>query len=435
MLDKNSRNSSKPPSTDSHARKKPNVKSQRKKSDRSIGGQNGHPGTTLTMNDEPDEVIVHPVDKCANCGRSLASVSSDYQRRQVFDIPSITVKCIEHHCQIKTCPKCSHVNKAVFPDSVTQATQYGHRVKSFAVYLHINQLLPYQRVTNLLFDILGCKISPATIINTENICFDKLEGFEKEVKYLLKQSHAINLDETGMRINAVGNWLHVAGTGKLTYYFAHRKRGSEAMGAMDILPGYTGVATHDFWKPYHKYQCQHSLCNAHLLRELTGVCENTDQLWTKMMGDLLMCTKDHADNDLLDAELIQRFSEDYDHITHFGMNENPPDPQSNVQPKKRGRKKQTTAKNLLDRFIGYKEDILRFMYDPNVAFDNNQAERDIRMTKVQQKISGTFRSEQGAKNFCRIRGYISTVHKNSLSVIDSISAIFNGNSRLPLVQN
>jgi transposase len=154
-----------------------------------------------------------------------------------------------------------------------------------------------------------------------------------------------------------------------------------------------------------------------------------------MMGDLLMCTKDHADNGLLDAELIQRFSEDYDHITRFGMNENLHDPQSNVQPKKRGRKKQTTAKNLLDRFIGYKEDILRFMYDPNVAFDNNQAERDIRMTKVQQKISGTFRSEQGAKNFCRIRGYVSTVHKNSLSVIDSISAIFRGDSVIPLLQN
>ena len=435
MLDKNSRNSSKPPSTDSHTRKKPNVKSQRKKSDRSVGGQNGHPGTTLRMNDEPDEVIVHPVDKCASCGRSLASVSSDYQRRQIFDIPPINLKCIEHRCQIKTCPKCSHVNKAVFPDGVTQPTQYGHQAKSVAVYLCINQLLPYKRVASLFSDLLGCKISPGTIVNIVRSCFGKLEPFESEVKCLLKQSPVINLDETGMRINAVGNWLHVAGTGKLTYYFAHSKRGSEAMDAMGILPGYTGIATHDFWKPYHKYQCQHSLCNAHLLRELTGVCENTDQLWPRMMGDLLMCTKDHADNGLLDAEIIQRFSEDYDHITRFGMNENPPDPKSNVQPKKRGRKKQTTAKNLLDRFIGYKEDILRFMYDPNVAFDNNQAERDIRMTKVQQKISGTFRSEQGARNFCRIRGYVSTVHKNSLSVIDSISAIFRGDSVIPLLQN
>jgi hypothetical protein len=245
----------------------------------------------------------------------------------------------------------------------------------------------------------------------------------------------INLDETGMRINATRNWLHVAETNKLTYYFPHKKRGSEAMDAMGILPGYTGVATHDFWKPYNKYDCQHSLCNAYLWRELTGASENSDQQWPKIMADLLMCIKHHVDNGLLDPELTQRFSKDYDHITCFGMSENPPDLESNVQSRKRGRKKQTTAKNLLDRFIGFKEDILRFMYDPNVPFDNNQAERDIRMTKVHQKISGTFRSEQGARNFCRIRGYVSTVSKNSLSVIDSINAIFYRNSLIPLLQN
>jgi len=203
------------------------------------------------------------------------------------------------------------------------------------------------------------------------------------------------------------------------------------MDAMGILPGYTGVATHDFWKPYNKYDCQHSLCNAHLLRELTGVSQNSDQQWPKMMGDLLMCIKHHVDNDFLDTKLIQRFSEDYDHITCFGMNENAPDPESNVRSKKRGHKKQTIARNLLDRFIGYKKDILRFMYDLNVSFDNNLAERDIRMTKVQQKISGTFRSEQGARNFCRIRGYVSTISKNSISVIDAISAIFDGKSFVP----
>ncbi|WP_342306458.1 IS66 family transposase [Methanolobus sp. ZRKC5] len=435
MLEKNSRNSSKPPSTDSYARNKPTLKSQRKKTNKHVGGQNGHPGTTLRINDDPDEVIVHPVNQCVNCGRSLASVPSDYERRQVFDIPPITINCIEHRCEIKTCPKCSHVNKALFPDGVTQPTQYGHRVKSFAVYLHTYQLLPYQRVTKLFSDILGCKISPATLVNTERSCFEKLGAFENTVKHLLKESPVINLDETGMRINAVRNWLHVAGTDKLTYYFAHRKRGSEAMDAMGILPGYTGVATHDFWKPYNKYECQHSLCNAHLLRELTGASENSDQQWPKIMSDLLICIKHHVDNDLLDTELIQRFSEDYDHITCLGVNENPPDPESNVRSKKRGRKKQTTVKNLLDRFIGHKEDILRFMYDQNVPFDNNQAERDIRMTKVQQKISGTFRSEQGAKNFCRIRGYVSTVNKNSESVIDAISAIFYGNSFVPKLQN
>ena len=435
ILDKNSCNSSKPPSTDSYARKKPKVKAQRKKSDRSAGGQNGHPGTTLRMNDEPDELVVHHIDKCIKCGGSLVSVSPDYERRQVFDIPLITIKCIEHRCEIKKCPECSHMNKAVFPDGVTQPTQYGHRVRSFAVYLHTNQLLPYQRVVKLFSDILGCRISPATIVNIERNCYDKLEAFESGVRHLLKQSHAINLDETGLRINASRNWLHVAGTKNLTYYFVHKKRGSQAMDAMGILPGYTGVATHDFWKTYYKYDCQHSLCNAHLLRELTGVAENSDQKWPKLMSDLLVCIKHQVDNGLLDTELIQKFSEDYDHITCYGMNEIPPDPESDVQSKKRGRKKQTAAKNLLDRFIRFKEDILRFMYDPDVSFDNNQAERDIRMTKVQQKISGTFRSEQGARNFCRIRGYVSTVNKKSLSVIDPISEIFNGNPLVYLLQN
>lgn len=149
-------------------------------------------------------------------------------------------------------------------------------MKSFAVYLHNYQLIPYQRICKLFTDILGCKISPATIVSTEHDCFEKLEAFETEVKQVLTQSPVINLDETGLRINASRNWLHVAGTDKLTYYFAHKKRGSEAMDAMGILPAYTGVATHDFWKPYNKYDCQHSLCNAHLLRELTGVSENSD---------------------------------------------------------------------------------------------------------------------------------------------------------------
>ncbi len=201
------------------------------------------------MNDNPDEIIVHHADKCTNCGSSLASIPSGYERRQVFDIPPINITCIEHRCEIKTCPKCSHVNKTVFPEGVTKPTQYGPQIKSSAIYLHIYQLLPYHRVTSLFSDMLGCRISTATIVNIVHSCFDKLEPFENEVKHLLKQSPVINLDETGLRINASCNWLHVAGTKTLTYYFPHRKRGSEAMNAMGILPGYTGVVTHDFWKP------------------------------------------------------------------------------------------------------------------------------------------------------------------------------------------
>jgi len=437
-LNKNSRNSSKPPSTDVYAPKKPKPKGRRIKSGKKVGGQKGHPGTTLRMVDNPDEIVIHKVDQCSHCHTSLED--KDYERRQTFDIPPVRLYSTEDRAEIKLCSKCGHINTADFPEDVTQSVQYGLRLRAFAVYLHDYQLIPYDRSCELLSDVYGCEISPATLIRAENECFEGLEEFENVIKDALLQSPVIHSDETGVRIKGIRNWLHVACTANMTYYFAHPKRGSEAMDEMGILQNYKGVIVHDFWKAYYKYLCDHGLCDTHLLRELTNISENYEQKWSGQMEDLLLVIKGCVDetretSDSLTARQIKDFETMYDYITKMGLEENPPPLDLDTKPKKRGRKKQTKPKNLLDRFVGYKGDILRFMYDFKVPFANNLAERDVRMMKVQQKISGTFRSVQGACSFCRIRGYISTVKKNELSVIDAIGAVFDGKPFVPFLDS
>ncbi len=437
-LNKNSRNSSKPPSTDNFAHEKPNPKSRRIKSGKKAGGQEGHVGTTLTLVDNPDETEVYNVCRCKNCGKDLHNeIAIDYERRQVFDIPPVKMSVTEHRGEIKVCP-CGCINNADFPEDVKYSVQYGPRLTSLAVYLHDYQLIPYDRCCELLSDVCGCEISPATLIRAQNLCFERLEEFENEIKKLLSQSPVINFDETGTRINGQRSWLHVASTSQMTYYMAHEKRGSEAMDDMEILPNFNGTAVHDFWKPYYKYDCDHSLCNSHLIRELTGIYDNYNQSWSNDMKALLLDIKRCVDetrntSDNLETDQIRDFVEKYDAITKIGLEENPPPliPIPQDQAKKRGKKSQSKPKNLLDRFVGYKNDILRFMYDFEVPFENNQAERDVRMMKVQQKISGTFRSTQGAVWFCRIRGYISTVKKNKISVINAIQDVFSGKAFIP----
>jgi transposase len=440
-LNKNSSNSSKPPSTDAFVNKKPRTKSLRKKSGKKPGGQEGHQGITLKKVDNPNEIKPHKVDRCEKCSKNIEDVeATDYEGRQVFDIPPITVQIIEHRAEIKKCPYCDHITKADFPEDIKHPVQYGPNIASLSVYLHDYQLIPYERSCELLSDVCGCEISPATLIRAEQICFENLEDYEKEIKNFLRQSDVVNFDETGLKVESKRNWLHIASTDKMTCYFSHPKRGSEAMDEMNILPDFKGTAVHDFWKSYFKYACIHSLCNSHLLRELNGVYENYNQRWSKDMGDLLIEIKTIVDDkreivDHLEPVYIEYFEEKYNKITRIGLEENPPPLIPHKQLKKRGRKKQTAAKNLLDRFIGYKSDILRFMYDFEVPFDNNQAERDGRMMKLQQKISGTFRSIKGAVSFCRIRGYISTVKKNKLSVIDNIKDAIDGKPFIPLQQD
>jgi transposase len=286
-LNKNSHNSSKPPSTDSLAREKPNPKSSRIKSGKKPGGQPGHVGKTLALVDNPDFTEIHEVKRCKNCDKNLEDEEVDsYEIRQVFDIPPVKIIVTEHRAEIKIC-SCGCTNKGKFPEEAPNPVQYGNRVTGLAVYLHDYQLIPYGRSCELLSDVCGCDISPATLIKAENICYEKLECFENEVKNLLHESPVVHFDETGYRVNGQRNWLHVACTEKMTYYLPHPKRGSEAMDDMGILPGFKGTAVHDFWKSYFKYDCKHSLCNVHTTRELTGILENYDQQWTNEMKALM----------------------------------------------------------------------------------------------------------------------------------------------------
>ena len=429
-LNNNSRNSSKPPSTDEFVK----PKSQRKKSGKSSGGQKGHKGNTLKMSDTPDHRVVHTVDNCQSCGLSLEEVLPNCaEKRQVYDLPPLQVEVTEHIVQSKVCPFCGKENKACFPEQVTHPVQYGRNLKGLLVYLNQYQMLPYERLVELFSDLFNHPISEGTLYNTNRTVYEALKLTEDEIVEQLINSTTVHFDETGMRVEGKRQWMHVASTEKLTHYAYHTKRGSEATDAIGILPEFQGTAVHDFWKSYLNYKCSHALCNAHHIRELTGIMELTGQKWPQEMIDLLLEIKEAVENRKAQAKelypkQIVAFEQKYDEILQKGFLVNPPPVKERG---KRGRPKQSKAKNLLDRLQGYRKETLAFMYDFQVPFDNNLAERDLRMVKVKQKISGVFRSNYGAKMYCRIRGYISTARKNSVPVLAAIKSALEGNPFVP----
>jgi len=431
-LNKNSRNSNKPPSTDEFVK----PKSSRKKSGKATGGQKGHKGHTLKMTDEPDQTVKHSVATCRGCGHSLEEVPPhEVERRQVFDLPPLKIIATEHQVESKVCPDCGLENKASFPERVDLPVQYGNNLKGLLIYLNQYQMIPYERLVELVQDVFGHPISEGTLFNANRAAYEALASAEEEVIKQLINSSVIHVDETGMRVEGKRQWLHVTSTEALTHYAYHAKRGAEATADIGILPEYKGVSVHDFWKPYLKYDCDHALCNVHHVRELTGIIEQTGQQWPQEMLDLLLEIKTVVDERRaaateLNPEEIKSFEHRYDQIIAKGYAENPPPPADSVK-KTRGRKKQSKAKNLLDRLAEHQRETLSFMHNFNVPFDNNQAERDLRMMKVKQKISGVFRSDQGAKIFCRIRGYISTAGKNSIPVLEAVRIALEGSPFVP----
>lgn len=429
QIAQNSRNSSKPPSSDGPQKPKP--RNLRIKTGRKPGGQKGHKGHTLKMLQNPDHTIVHPVNQCSYCACSLGKqLPIDMEKRQEFDLPPLKLEVTEHQAQIKLCLNCGQLNKAKFPENVKAPTQYGPRLKATAVYLKNYQLLPYERTRELLCDLFSCELSEGTLANINNDCFDLLNDTSQKITKQLIKAPVINVDETGARVEGKRQWLHVVSTPELTYYDIHQKRGGEAIDDIGILPLFQGRAIHDFWKPYFKYDCSHGLCNAHHLRELFFLHEQQNQAWAKRMIDCLIDIKNAVDktketSNCLLKEQIHQFEKRYQQIIDEGYTENPILAKS-AKKKKRGRRKKSKARNLIERLDEYRNEALAFMYDFNVPFDNNLAERDIRMMKVQQKISGTFRSLTGAKTFCRIRSYISTAKKNAVNIIDAIRDAFEG---------
>lgn len=377
-LNKNSQNSSKPPSTD--GLQKPAPKSQRGKSGKKSGGQNGHTGRTLLQVESPDVIEIHQPAHCSGCNTSLLEVAAHgFERRQVFEIPEPKLNVIEHRCEKKKCPGCGKQNIAQFPAGVEQPVQYGPLAKGLITYLQNYQFLSYERLSQFFNDIYGVRISQGTVYNTTKTAYRNLAGFETWVKERLVASKVLHADETGLRVLT-------------TLYF-----------------------NFDF--------IRHGLCNAHLLRELTSVLENTNQSWAKdmrhLLGKLNKATK-LPENWPSEVE-IQAFEQEYRQILERGYEQT-----GGVQPEKR-----TVARNLWERFVIRQQQVLLFMYDSSVPFDNNQAERDVRMAKVKQNVSGCFRSKAGADYFARIRGYISTARKNGENVLIALQNAFLGRPYMP----
>jgi len=377
QLAKDSHNSSKPPSSDGLAKPKP--KSLRPPSERPTGGQPGHPGRTLRMVEKPERTVRHPVERCSGCGRWLTQQAPDrVERRQVFDLPAPKLEVTEHQAEVKTC---ACLNRAAFPPEAAAPVQYGPHVKSAAVYLRDYQLLPSDRLTEIMRDLFGCDtFSEGTLANFGADCSRRLEPVDAWIHDLAARADVAGFDETGVRATGSLHWLHTVSTRGLTWYFAHKRRGREAMDAADILPDFRGRAVHDFWDSYLKYDCDHAFCNAHLLRELIFLKEEQGQKWAKSMIDHLLAIKTAVDTArhsalaaLADADL-DRFHQRYRRIVEAGYAQNPV-AQSSAGPKRRGRRKQSKARNLLDRFRDHPNGILAFMHDFAVPFDNNLEDR------------------------------------------------------------
>jgi len=309
-------------------------------------------------------------------------------------------------------------------------------VKAAAVYLKHYQFIPYDRTCELLGDLFGCPMSEGTLATILAKSHELAAETAEKIKTLIERAPVVHFDETGSRVEGKRWWLHSASTAGATHYDVHRKRGGEAIDEIGILPDFKGRAIHDFWKPYFGYTCPHGLCNAHHLRELTFVHEQLKEGWAKRMIDCLVDMKKAVDqarrtSSSLSETRIRALERRYQSILDEGYAANPLKPLRPNAKKKRGRRKKSKARNLLERLDHHRSEVLAFLYDFDVPFDNNLAEQDIRMMKVQQKISGTFRSEEGAKAFCRIRGYISTARKNALGAMDALTRLFEGNPFVP----
>lgn len=431
-LAKDSRTSGKPPSSDG-LKKPPRPQSERGKSGQHPGGQPGHPGQTLAQTDQPDRIIYHRPETCPGCGQSLVGATVvDECRRQVFELPPQKVEVTEHRAQVVCCLRCQQGSVGVFPPGVEQPVQYGGRLKALSVYLKDYQLLPYERQRELFEDVYGHRLSVASLLKAEQ---DGSEGLTEPLKVIHQQLLAapvVGFDETGLRVEGKLHWLHTARTEALTYYQIHAKRGAEAMDELGILPSSTGVAVHDGLSSYFGYQdCTHALCNAHHLRELRFIHEQYGQVWA---AELRLCLRlahrlEQGRGPPLTDPLKARIESWYDQILSAGEAELPADPP--CPPDHRGRRQQHPARNLHQRLCRYKAETLRFIHDEQVPFDNNGSERDLRMIKAQQKVSGTFRRLDGAQRFACIRSYISTARKQGQRVLEVLRSVFTGRPWMP----
>ena len=434
-LDQNSRNSSRPPSSDGYA--KPTVdrnRSLRRRSGRKPGGQPGHEGRHLERREDPDRAVLHRVKVCDCCGRDVTEAPIvESQSRQVFDLPELPgLECVAHWIQKRRC-ECGNLASSSFPEGVTAPVCYGPRIRALGVYLVSYQLLPYERAAEILSDWAHAPISVGTLQAFVAQGAAGLEGFLEEIRSQLASAEVAHFDETGGRIDGRLSWIHSASTETLTLLSAHRKRGVEAMNDAGVLPAFSGVAVHDGWAPYRNFEdALHALCGAHHLRELTGA-EEQGQTWALGMSCLLLDTKDAVDHAKaaghrhLSAKTLAELHASYRELIKLGYEEN-----LGLAGRDQGRRpKRTKAQNLLLRLDEREQEVLRFAHDFRVPFDNNLSKRDLRMIKLQQKISGCWRTRQGAERFLAIRSYLSTARKQGQRPIDVLAALAAGQPWLP----
>ena len=421
-LNKNSSNSSKPPSSD--GLKKPPPKSLREKSLNKSGGQNGHKGSTLKQSTAPDTTVkLSPID-CSNCGHNLSGIEGIVgEKRQVFDIPQPRLLVTEYASLKVCCPACRAETCGALPANVKAPVQYGARVHALSIYMLYQQFIPEARLADVFADTYGVKLCSATLGQSWKKIYDNLATYEEAAEKFLSDGKLVHFDETGIRVEKKLHWLHSASNESATIYKVDPKRGFEAMSKYYVHQHFNGIAVHDYWKPYLNLNASlHALCNAHILRELIGISENNGPIWTAEMEKFLYKAHKYVscwrENGLLPEYYLKKLTREYDMILHKGTKY-----YDEMRSKSRSTKKTKSlpGEALALRMRNHQEDILRFMNDFDVPFTNNQAEQDIRMCKVRQKISGCFRSAAGPEIFCRIRGYISTARKQGLNIMEAIT--------------
>lgn len=436
---KHSGNSSKPPGSDG-LRRPPRRYAKRERSGRRPGGQVGHPGRTLRLTASPDVVERHTVSRCSGCNLSLAGVTGDIERRQVFDIPPLSLTVTEYQAERKVCPHCDTNNRAPFPDGVLPGATYGMRFQALAIYLQHQQLLPYERTADLLEDLFGVRPSVGTLAEFQRRCAERVRPAEDTTCALLRRADLILCDETGAHCNADLHWVHTTSHPALTHYGFDAGRGQDAIRRIGILPHFSGQVVHDHLAAYFTFDCTHILCNAHHLRELRFVAEVCGERWAGQLHTLLRKMYVAVQKAVargassLSVRQRRRYRAAYRRVIACGerLHRRLGRPVVSVAGK-RGRKKQRPGKNLLDRLKRCEAGTLAFINDftvPRLAA-NNLAERDLRMVKVKMNISGGFRNRLAAVSFFRIRGYISTARKQNWDILDSILAAVRGTPFIP----
>jgi transposase len=436
QLAKNSRNSGKPPSSD--GLKKPSrTRSLRQSSGKKSGAQPGHPGHRLEMSAKPDRIAYHPVHRCSHCQASLEAVPVEhFEKRQVYELPPMRLIVTEHQAEVKCCPCCGRATQGEFPAGITQLTQYGPGFKALLTYLNQKHFIPLERVNEVCEEVFHHSVGEGTIVAANTQVAEAVEPVNERAKqHLIETEETVCFDESGLKGNKHLNWVFSASTEKVTCYHVDPKRGQEGMDRAGILPKRTGPSMHDDWKPYYRYQeLQHASCNAHHLRELDFLQERYPQPWEGEMVKHLLTIKKAVEQAIeqgltgFSIEQLTAFEARYDGLVEQGLALNP---LAERPPGRRGKIKQPPPKNLLDRLRDHKSAVLAFMYDFKVPFDNNLAERDIRMVKLKQKISGCFRSDEGAKVFCLIRGYLSTAQKNGVGALEALKMAMCGSPFIP----